>query len=131
VAEEQGIELAWSGGPGEVEGDPEQLRQVFLNLLDNAFRHTPRGGAVQVEVARAGDRVRALVRDTGPGIAADRLEAIFERFASDRSQRGAGSGLGLPIARAIARAHGGELTAASRGGAEFTLELPAAPPEAG
>jgi signal transduction histidine kinase len=129
LAAEQGIELGWHGGPAPVEGDPEQLRQVFLNLLDNAFRHTPRGGAVSVELARAGERVRAVVRDTGPGIAPDRLERIFERFASDRSQRGAGSGLGLPIARAIARAHGGELTAASRGGAEFTLELPAAPAE--
>ncbi|MEN8184117.1 MAG: ATP-binding protein, partial [Myxococcota bacterium] len=129
VAEEQGIRLSWRGQPAKVEGDPEQLRQVFLNLFDNAFRHTPPGGDVSVEIRCADGKVRAIVSDSGTGIQADRLEGIFERFASDRSQRSAGAGLGLPIARAIARAHGGELSAASPGGAAFTLELSTAPSE--
>ena len=78
-----------------------------------------------MSLRREGTRVYAVVRDSGTGIAAADLERVFDRFSSDRSRRGAGIGLGLPIAQAIARAHGGELRAASPGGAEFTLELPA------
>ncbi len=126
LADERGIELSCAWTPTPVLGDPEKLRQLFLNLIDNAFRHTPPGGRVQVRVERDGETARAVVRDTGPGIEAERLERIFDRFASDRSRAAAGSGLGLPIARAIARAHGGELRAASPGGAELTVELPAA-----
>jgi signal transduction histidine kinase len=81
---------------------------------------------VQVCVALEDGIARATVRDSGPGIAPDRLEWVFDRFASDRSRAAAGTGLGLPIARAIARAHGGELRAASPSGAEFTLEIPVA-----
>ncbi len=124
VAEERSIELRCEAELARVKGDPEKLRQVFLNLLDNAFEHAGSGGRVWVRVARAGSRVRAVVEDSGPGIPEDRLERVFERFASDRSRAAAGIGLGLPIARAIARAHGGELRAASPGGAAFTLELP-------
>jgi signal transduction histidine kinase len=127
LASERGIELSCEWTPTPVLGDAEQLRRLFLNLIDNAFRHTPAGGRVEVRVGRQGATARAVVRDTGPGIAADRLERVFDRFASDRSRADAGSGLGLPIARAIARAHDGELRAASPGGAELTLELPAAP----
>jgi signal transduction histidine kinase len=126
VAEEQGVALAGSFGSAPVLGDPEKLRQVFLNLIDNALRYTPAGGRVELRVESEAGRARAVVRDTGPGIATADLERIFDRFRSDRSRPGAGTGLGLPIARAIARAHGGELRAASPGGAEFTLELPLA-----
>ena len=108
-------------------GDPEKLRQVFLNLIDNALKHTPERGRIELRVETAAGRARAVMRDSGPGIPGADLERIFERFTSDRSRPGAGTGLGLPIARAIARAHGGELRAASPGGAEFTLELPLAP----
>lgn len=124
LARERGIDLCCRVAEAPVRGDPEKLRQIFLNLLDNAFAHTPRGGSVSLRVERLGDRVRAQVLDTGAGIPQERLERIFDRFSSDRSRRNAGTGLGLPIARAIARAHGGELRAASPGGAEFTLELP-------
>jgi signal transduction histidine kinase len=126
VADERGIELRCEVGAAPVRGDPEKLRQVFLNLLDNAFKHTPAGGHVSVRVERLGTRVRAVVEDSGSGIPAQQLESVFERFSSDRSRRTAGTGLGLPIARAIARAHGGSLRAASPAGAAFTLELPAA-----
>jgi signal transduction histidine kinase len=126
IAQEQGIRLSCTASPAPVLGDPEQLRQVFLNLIGNALEHTPAGGSVQVCVALEDGTARATVRDSGPGIAPDRLEWVFDRFASDRSRAAAGTGLGLPIARAIARAHGGELRAASPGGAEFTLEIPVA-----
>jgi signal transduction histidine kinase len=128
VAAEQGIGLEVRGPPALAWGDPEQLRQVLLNLLDNAFRHTPRGGCVRLELERRGDRVCARVGDTGPGVPPERREGIFDRFASDRSRPQAGTGLGLPIARAIARAHGGELRALpSDRGALFEVDLPAAP----
>jgi signal transduction histidine kinase len=128
VAEEQGIALETRGREAPVDADPEQLRQVLLNLLDNAFRHTPRGGRVWLEVEPAGDRVRAAVGDSGPGIPPEERERVFDRFRSDRSLPRAGSGLGLPIARAIARAHGGDLRAEPcEAGARFVLDLPAAP----
>jgi signal transduction histidine kinase len=128
VAEEQGLELEARGEPAAVDADPEQLRQVLLNLLDNAFHHTPAGGRVWVEVRRDRERVRVAVGDTGPGIPPERRERIFDRFASDRSRPQAGSGLGLPIARAIARAHGGDLRAEpAAAGALFVLDLPAPP----
>jgi signal transduction histidine kinase len=127
VAEEQGVELACRFGAAPVLGDPEKLRQVFLNLIDNALKHTPARGRIELCVETVNGRALAVVRDDGPGIPSADLERIFERFTSDRSRPGAGTGLGLPIARAIARAHGGELRAASPGGAEFTLELPLAP----
>jgi signal transduction histidine kinase len=127
VADEQGLELSCEGADVVVAGDAERLRQVFLNLLDNAFKHTPRGGRVRVRMLREGAVARVEVLDTGPGIPAEQRERIFDRFSSDRSRPEAGTGLGLPIARAIARAHGGELRAGeSAQGARLILELPAA-----
>jgi two-component system OmpR family sensor kinase len=116
LAEERGIELECETDPALVNGDPERLRQIFLNLLDNAFEHTPEGGRVTLRVECSAGKVRAVVEDTGPGIPRERLERVFDRFSSDRSRPTAGTGLGLPIARAIARAHGGELRAASSAG---------------
>jgi len=126
VAAEQGLTLSSELEKATVRGDAEKLRQVFINLIDNAFKHTPRGGTVSVRLNATEDRVVAIVRDSGPGIPEESFERIFERFASDRSLTSAGSGLGLPIARAIARAHDGDLSVASPGGAEFTLTLPSA-----
>ena len=126
VAEDQGLTLTAELEAAAVRGDPERLRQVFLNLIDNAFKYTPRGGTVSVRVFTADDSVIATVRDSGPGISSANFEQIFERFASDRSRETAGTGLGLPIARAIARVHDGDLYAASPDGAEFTLRLPSA-----
>ena len=118
VAEDHGIELDFSGVPVVVQGDESQLRNATLNLLDNVLRHTPRGEHVRVSVQVVEDR-----EDTGPGLTPDKLERVFERFYSERED-GTGGGLGLPIARAIARTHGGSLTASSPGGARFDLELP-------
>lgn len=110
--------------------DPGRLGQVLANLLDNALRHTPSGGHVQLELTPAGSRVTVSVTDDGEGLPADQLEAVFERFhRADTARAGhdGGSGLGLTIARAIIHGHGGTLTAASRGpglGATFTISLP-------
>lgn len=122
----------------EVLADGPRIHQVLGNLLENALRHTPVGGAVTVTVARdagpgAGAGVRISVADTGEGIDPAELPHVFERFyrggTATARDRG-GSGVGLTIARAIAVAHRGSLTARSAGpgrGAAFDLVLPAAP----
>ena len=114
-----------------VQADREKLAQVLLNLLSNAVKFTPEGGSIDVEVEAREDAVEVRVRDTGTGIPADRLEAIFDPFVQlPRDGRGharriEGTGLGLSISRALARAMGGELVAASTPGqgSVFTLTL--------
>lgn len=143
IARDRGIELTLicaSGQATRIRGDASQLREAIYNLIDNALRYSPKGGRVTVEVARRSACIEILVTDLGPGIAEENLERVFERFyaqpgggASTRTRSGAGSGagLGLPIARAIARRHGGDLIAIARGtssgdgGARFLLTLPA------
>jgi len=107
-----------------VDGDPVRLRQVIDNLIANALVHG--GSEVTVRAARREGAVHIVVSDTGPGIAPDQLDSIFDagvRLDADTS----GSGLGLALARAIAQAHGGSLVAQSAAGqgAAFTLALPA------
>ena len=116
----------------QVAADPRRIGQVLDNLLANALRHTPRGGAVQLSARAVHDVVEIVVADTGDGMSADQLPHVFERFyrgdtARDRDR--GGSGLGLTISRAIADAHHGSLVAASPGpgqGSTFTLTLPLA-----
>ena len=112
-------------------GHASRLEQALQNLAANAIRHMPQGGTLSLRATSAGDRVRLVVRDTGPGIEPEHLPRIFDRFyKSDASRSGtaipSGSGLGLSIVRAIVHNHGGEVSAhnASDGGAEFTLLLP-------
>jgi signal transduction histidine kinase len=118
--------------PLNVRADPDRLQEILHNLLNNAVRHTPRGGTVTVAAAAATGEVRITVADTGEGIAPEHLPHVFERFYRvdpARSRRTGGSGIGLTIARALARAHGGDLRAASDGlgrGTTFTLVLPSA-----
>jgi signal transduction histidine kinase len=113
-----------------VRADPEKLRQILLNLLSNAVRHTPEGSTIRVEAsARAKGTVRIAVIDTGKGIALDSQAAIFEPFVQlDRSLTSAthGVGLGLAISRDLARGMGGELSVSSTpgAGATFMLDLP-------
>jgi two-component system sensor histidine kinase BaeS len=109
--------------------DPDRAHQILANLLDNARRHTSSGGWVTIAAHGEDDAVVVTMTDTGGGIAADQLPRVFERFyRGDASRRsGAGSGIGLTIARAIARAHGGDLTASSPGpgqGSRFTWRIP-------
>jgi signal transduction histidine kinase len=115
-----------------VRADREKLRQVLLNLLSNAVRHSPVGASITVLAGRRGhDRIAIKVCDTGPGIPPERQEAIFEPFVQlDRSltRSTEGVGLGLAISRDLARGMGGDITVESAPGegACFVLELPAA-----
>ena len=114
--------------------DPDRITQVLTNLLGNALLATPAGGAVTITArpaAAGGSEV--VVTDTGVGLSAQDVERVFERFyrAPGQPRRSAGSGIGLTIARGIARGHGGDVTASSAGpgqGASFTLVLPSRPP---
>ncbi|MGH2444203.1 MAG: sensor histidine kinase, partial [Chloroflexota bacterium] len=115
-----------------VEGDPQLLERAVENLLDNALRYAPDGGAIGLRWRVNGSRTEFSVFDTGPGIAAHDLAHLFEpmyRADVSRSRETGGRGLGLAIARRILRAHGGDLVAANRetGGAEFTGSLPLGP----
>lgn len=113
--------------------DPDRLGQVLTNLLDNARRYSPPDGAVRVTVGTEGELAVVTVADAGPGVPAADRERIFERLVrldEARSRHSGGSGLGLSIARGIARAHGGELScvepAPGESGAVFRLTLPVA-----
>ena len=107
--------------------DALTLRQVLDNLMDNALKYTPAGGRVTVAAEGvAGDRIAIQVSDTGPGIAAEALQQIFERHYRVGEDR-PGHGLGLAIARELVSRAGGNLTASSEvgRGTTFTIELPA------
>ncbi|WP_460497158.1 sensor histidine kinase [Glycomyces tarimensis] len=129
------VELTGPGGtgppgPAPVHADEARLRQVVANLVGNAAAHTPPGTAVRIGVGTAGGRAVLEVADEGPGMTAEQAGRVFDRFyRTDRSrgrEGGASAGLGLAIARSIARAHGGdvELETALGEGARFRLALP-------
>ena len=129
----KGLRYVYRGGPAgvQVHADRDRLQQILVNLLGNAVKFTPAGGAVTLEWEAAADTVAVRVRDTGVGIPPDRLEAIFDPFVQLGRRGGDGRdgvGLGLSISRELARAMAGELTAASvpGAGATFTLTLPRA-----
>lgn len=118
---------------GPVLVDPQRMAQVLGNLLDNALRHTPPGGTVKLTVGQPDRRwVELKVGDTGEGIDPAHLPHVFERFYradAARARSRGGSGIGLTISRALVEAHGGRLSASSRGlgaGATFTVRLPVA-----
>ncbi len=113
-----------------IPADADRLTRVFANLVENAIRYTPPGGAVILRVSRQPEMLLVTVEDTGPGIPPDVLPRIFERFYQGESSRAGrktrGSGLGLAIADEIVRAHSGRLRAFNRpqGGACFEIRLP-------
>jgi signal transduction histidine kinase len=132
LGEEAGIEVEMPIAEHcVVMGDTPRLRQLFLNLVTNAIKYTPRGGNVTLSLVRRDGTAAFTVRDTGVGIAAADLPHIFERFyRADRvrsrlAERG-GFGLGLAISQWIVQAHGGHLTVSSRlgRGSTFTVTLP-------
>jgi two-component system, OmpR family, sensor histidine kinase BaeS len=109
--------------------DAQRIKQILHNLLDNALRYTSDGGAIRVQLSVGSGQCLLTVRDSGPGIPAEALPFLFERFYRvdrSRSRYEGGTGLGLSIARKIAQTHGGDLTAANHpeGGAVFSLNLP-------
>jgi two-component system phosphate regulon sensor histidine kinase PhoR len=102
-----------------VRGDAERLRQVFVNLLDNAIKYTPSGGRIHINAHEAGAEIECSVSDNGPGIEPEHLPRIFERFYrvdKARSRELGGTGLGLSIVKHIIQAHGGRVWAESRVG---------------
>jgi PAS domain S-box-containing protein len=112
-----------------IEGDPDRLTQVFANLLANAAGYSPAGSRIEVVAGPIAGGVRVGVHDHGPGIPADALDSVFDRFTRlerTGAGRGTGTGLGLPIVRQIVRMHGGRVWAgnAPDGGAVLTVELP-------
>jgi len=129
LAAPKAVDVDWHGPSDlEVRGDERLLREMLINLLDNAIRHTPPGGRVRVDVSGGKDVVELSVTDSGEGIPEAEKERVFQRFV--RLQPGDGGGLGLPIARAIAEAHGGTLRLArsDASGSTFLAWLPLAQP---
>ncbi len=124
------LDLPEEPGLATVEGGRDDLHRLVLNLVENAFLHTPSGTPVVASVRRDGDRVRLEVADRGPGVPPEQRDRVFERFARTESDRStvSGTGLGLAIVRAVAEAHGGSATVrdAEGGGALFEIDLPVA-----
>lgn len=128
VAEEKQITLENNVVPG-LRGtvDPRRFRQVLVNLIDNAIKYTPSGGRVAIEGQARGDEVIVSVKDTGPGIAPEEANRVWERlYRGDKSRSQRGLGLGLSLVRAIVLSHGGrvELQSTVGGGSTFAVHLP-------
>ena len=132
LAQDKGLTLEL--GPMEsmtVRGDRTKLKQLFLNILDNAVRYTPNGGRIACTLVRQDGKAVASIADSGIGIAAEHLPFIFDRFYrvdKARTYAEGGTGLGLAIASSIAKMHGGEIKVESQEGAgtTFTVVLPLA-----
>ena len=125
-AAEHGIELTLHADEEVVEVDPDRLRQAVGNLLDNALRHTPRGGRVRIGATVAGAQIRIEVEDSGPGFDTDVLPDAFQPYVRGGGDRaGSGAGLGLAIVRAVAESHGGGAVAENvpGGGARVTVTM--------
>jgi two-component system phosphate regulon sensor histidine kinase PhoR len=128
-AQQLGVKLRLRTEPARIDGDPDRLAQIFVNLIENALRHTPSGGSIDVDVLPRDGAASLVVRDTGVGIPYNDLPHIFERFyVVDRSRArdSAGTGLGLSIVKQIVEAHGGTIVAESEFGlgATFTTVFP-------
>ena len=110
-----------------VNGDRDRLKQVFLNLISNAIQYTPTGGEIFLSIRKLGDQARIIVRDTGPGIPAEDLPHIFDRFyraeKSRTRSKASGFGLGLSIAHWIVEHHGGQIKVESKEGKGTTFVI--------
>jgi signal transduction histidine kinase len=124
------VTLATTTDAEIVAGDERRIRQVIFNLLSNAVKFTPAGGSVDVWATRVNGEVRVSVADTGPGVAADDLERIFEEFQQSEAglEQHDGTGLGLALSKRLVELHGGQIWAESElgRGSTFVFTLPAA-----
>ena len=128
LAAERGVSIkADTSTDTPFRGDEDLLRRLVLNVLQNALEHTPQGGSVVVEMLKEPGAIKIRIADTGTGIPSADQARVFDRFVQlDPARRGHGAGLGLPIARWIAEAHGGTLMLESSGpdGSTFCVTLP-------
>lgn len=118
------------GIPPMLNGDPDKLRQVISNVLDNAFKYTPSGGSVRFMASAKAEGLLVEISDTGPGIPSEQLGTIFEKYTrvrSDATTEPSGTGLGLAVALGIVKAHGGTIEAHSEPGrgSRFLIHIPA------
>lgn len=108
------VELELPAQPLQLDADPKRLQQLFANLLENALRYTDAGGLLRIRAGTEGDNLRVDFLDSGPGVEAEQLPRLFERFyrgEASRNRASGSAGLGLAICRSIALAHGGSLDA--------------------
>ena len=128
TAGERGVSLGLDPEPAVVDGDSAHLRRLIVILVDNAIRHTPRGGSVRVCVRSDGPDAVLEVDDDGPGIRPEDMSHVFERFWRAPGQATGGTGLGLAIAKSIVDLHDGRIIVTNRaeGGARFIVRLPVA-----
>lgn len=128
TAEDKGVTVSCDVPSGShLNGDTRTIQRMLSNLLDNAIKYTPSGGSVSISLAENDAQVAVSIKDTGIGISPKDLPRIFERFyRCDQSRSQAGIGLGLSLARAVARAHGGDITVVStlNQGSTFIVTLP-------
>lgn len=125
---ERHVDLGFELSPAVVRGNALLLQELLANLLDNALRHVPDGGTVTVGCGQEGKQAWLAVEDSGPGIAENDWERVFERFYRPAGSLNDGTGLGLAIVREIARQHGGTVRASNSqrlGGARLLVQLPA------
>jgi signal transduction histidine kinase len=125
-ARDAGVKIEVETSDEAVELDPDRVHQALRNLLENAIRHTPRGGTVRVSAGRTGNIVRMVVADSGPGFPPELLPGLFDPFTRGNSDGPdpSGTGLGLAIVRAVAEAHGGSASAENTAdGARVTLRV--------
>lgn len=131
VAVRRRIALVFEGSlEGQLFADPQKIRQALDNLLANALKFTPRGGRVRLRFSQDARETLFEIADSGPGIAEDERESIFDRYKQgSRGRAAGGAGLGLTIARGIAEAHHGSISVGTGdlGGAEFRMALPLGP----
>jgi signal transduction histidine kinase len=126
----KGLDVELTTVPVELDGDPDMLRQVWINLVSNAIRYTPDRGAVHVRVQAPSGRCEVDVIDTGIGIPAADLPRVFERFfRADKARSGDGNGLGLALVKRVVDLHGGEVSVTSEpgSGSTFSVTLPVRP----
>jgi signal transduction histidine kinase len=133
-AEDKQIKLSFQhpAEPAVASLDPQRIEQVLGNLVSNALRYTPEGGQVDLTVEKTAGKAILIVSDDGPGVPAEALSSIFQRFwrgEKSRSRASGGAGLGLAIARQLVEAQGGEIQAENRpeGGLKISIQFPLAP----